>query len=897
MAVTTIAFTAAAGALALALSTTVLSWRMRLKLSQSKDVLKSDLDHKHLVLGELDAATQAFDEAFLAVEGNVVRLVWGEETLKTCAEALGLKAVLKSSDQKTPGQDSAPLVIEAIGETSHEAAEALAALITEGKSCRFEVFAEAAGGLTYAKPSGITLVVEGRSSGATAWIRLAIASTKTSLSSGPFARMADLLPYPCWICANEGQMVWANAAWLKAVNAHSLDQARNDHLGLDRSADALVNEALSSNQRREGFRWLTLNGQRRAFSVIAEPISEGYVCGYAIDVTEAEDSREALKRHAKAHDDTLDHLEDAVAIFGPEKRLTFHNRAFETLWDLEAAWLSERPTHGELLERLRQKRKLPETSDFAKWKQDELEFYDLTEAAPDDMWSLPNGRSLRVVRQPHPLGGLLVLFSDKTGELSLKAQFNSLIQVQRATLDQLSDAVSVFGSDGRLRLRNAAFDRFWGLSSDEINTQIDFSAMAELCIPLVHDRGFWADLKGRVTDTDPVARAPQSGEIKLSDGRLSHWRTQPLPDGATLVAFSDITTRRALEVAITERDQALNESVRLKREFVGNVSYELRTPLTTIVGYAELLQRQNGLAQGHEPKDIRNRNYLNAVQAAAKELARSIDDVLDMAQIDAGEMSASLSDFNLARMVAAALGRHADAFSAKAIQFDYKGLSPQSLVRADQRRLGQVLDHLLDYAVRNAQTEGRISVQSRKGGDTLCLEIGYTGRGIAYHTQAHIFDRYVGRERGGPGIGLALVKALVELHEGWITLESEPHTGATFAIHLPRQSEVGLEEDEPQALTMPLFSPEIIDEIDETKIEVGHEVDLQPEPNPVLKDGDSEDAIYSPIAEPVSMNIPIVDDPKTEAPPSEVMKPSVTANALGLSEETLLEAKRILGMA
>jgi hypothetical protein len=857
MTVATIAFAAAAGATALAFSTTVLAWRLKARLTKLSEGYKSRLDVQHTVLGELDAATLAFDEAFVAIEGETVRLVWGDETLKTIADAFRIPF----------SEEVAPRVIEGLAGSSKEAAEALKRLIAEGRPCRFEVFTEAPRSLVGAKTAGLTLLVEGRATGATAWVRLAIASEHTSLSSGPFARMADLIPAPCWV-VRDGQLVWANAAWLKAVDAENVEQARAEQLGLDRSAEALVVEAAEQHMRREGFRWLTIHGQRRAFQVVAEPLGDAYVCAYALDVTESEESREALKRHAKAHDDTLDHLEDAVAIFGPEKRLTFHNRAFETLWDLEPAWLAERPTHGELLDRLRQKRKLPETSDFVTWKAQELEFYGLSEAAPDEMWSLPNGRSLRVVRQPHPLGGLLLLFSDKTGELTLKAQFNSLIQVQRATLDQLTDAVSVFGSDGRLRLRNAAFDAFWNLSPDELALNSDFGQLTALCLPLVHDRGFWAELKARVTDIDPLARAPQLGEVRTSDGRLAQWRTQPLPDGATLVAFSDITDRRALEEAIEQRDVALTESVRLKRDFVANVSYELRTPLTTIVGYADLLQRQANATEA-DPAEIRRRGFLNAIQAASQELARSIDDVLDMAQIDAGEMSLSPSDFNLSRTVAAALGRQADTLSAKGIRFDYVGLDTRALIRADQQRLGQVLDHLLDYALRNAAQEGQITIRSRKEGDTLTLEIGYTGRGIPYHTQAHIFDRFVGRERGGPGLGLALVKALVELHDGWITLESEPQSGATFALHLPHQMGVGFESNEVKAAVMQTPAP-------------------APEIAPV--------AAVTPAPLPETPAAPVVTAAEAE-PEKAPETPADEPNPLGLTAETLAQARRILGMA
>ncbi len=675
MALATIAYSATAGALALALSTTWLAWRARGRFTKTRDHLTGELDQKDAKLRELDSATCAFDEAFLAVEDDTVRLVWGEETLARCAEALGVKASgLARVAKKT---DFAPQVVAALGDTSPDAGKGLKALIAEGKPCRFEVFAEGQQGLMSTTPAGLTVIVEGKSSGATAWIRLAIAGAKASLSSGPFAQMAEYLPAPCWISARDGRVVWANAAWLKAAEATSLEQALAQNLSFDHNADSLVKDAQDSHERREGFRWLTVAGHRRAFQVIAEPLNEAYTCAYAVDVTEAEESREALKRHAKAHDETLDTLEDAVAIFGPEKQLMFHNRAFEKLWDLEAAWLDERPTHGEWLDRLRQKRRSPETGDYSAFKARELEFYGLTHTADDEMWSLPDGRSLRVVRQPHPLGGLLILFSDKTGELKLKSQFNSLIQVQKSTLDQLNDAVSVFGSDGRLRLRNQAFDKFWNLQADDIDVVMDFSNISELCLPLVHDRGFWAELKARVTDTDPLARAPQSGEIKISDGRLAQWRTQPLPDGATLVAFSDITATRQLEKAIVARDDALNESVRLKRDFVANVSYELRTPLTTIVGYADLLQAQTTDASSKQ------KAFLDSIQSAAQELARSIDDVLDMAQIDAGEMSITRMDVRLLDIVAEVGTRLADTFKAKGVAFDYKGVVQTGMVRVD----------------------------------------------------------------------------------------------------------------------------------------------------------------------------------------------------------------------
>ena len=107
------------------------------------------------------------------------------------------------------------------------------------------------------------------------------------------------------------------------------------------------------------------------------------------------------------------------------------------------------------------------------------------------------------------------------------------------------------------------------------------------------------------------------------------------------------------------------------------------------------------------------------------------------------------------------------------------------LIRGDSRRLGQMLDHLIENGLRQTPADGLVTLAAERGGGEVRLIVSDTGRGIPFHVQAHIFDRFVGRDQGGPGLGLALVKALVELHGGWVALESEPGAGATFTCHLP----------------------------------------------------------------------------------------------------------------
>jgi PAS domain-containing protein len=595
------AFYAAGGASSLALAAAL--WALSLHRTAQRRIRVLTAAFAGRDPEMIQASAEAFGSAVIALDpggdGDAEAiLAAGPESLAICADALGLPR------DATPSQVMAVLL-----QSDPHHARRLEALVERGEPCDFEV----------PGPHGTAVVVSGRTAGVIAWVRLEVAEGSGAglPSAARLAAFLDGQPTPAWISGPEGRPIWANRAWLDAADARSIEDANARGLSFDRSMEAIASEAAEAGEPREGLRWAPMRGKRRAFHVSAAPLEGGGAGAVALDVTETAEIRETLKRTAAAHDETLNRLDDAVAIFGPDKRLAFHNKAFAELWRLEPAWLLEKPTNGEVLDRLRQRRRLPDTADYAAWKVRELGHYEMLEATPDELWSLPDGRTLRVARQPHPLGGLLVLYSDITDELKLRAQYNGLVQVQQATLDKLNDGVAVFGSDGRLRLHNEAFERFWGLTSQQVTDAGDFDGIAALCTPLLHDRVFWRELKGRVADPDPTARASVTGEIRTSDQRIVSYQTRPLPDGATLIAFADVTATRKLEEAVIARSEALADAERLKRDFVGNVSYELRTPLTTIIGYSELLE-----GMGEQLGD-RARGHVASVRSAAAQLARS----------------------------------------------------------------------------------------------------------------------------------------------------------------------------------------------------------------------------------------------------------------------------------
>ena len=203
------------------------------------------------------------------------------------------------------------------------------------------------------------------------------------------------------------------------------------------------------------------------------------------------------------------------------------------------------------------------------------------------MWHLPDGRTLRVVTTPNPEGGVTYLFDDVTERLDLERRFDALIRVQGETLDNLAEAVAVFASDGRLRLHNPAFAQMWKLDPDALQERPHIEAVIGWCRAARRRRSDLAGAaRGRHRD-----RQPRAGDRPLErrDGSVVDCATVPLPDGATLVTFQDVTDTVNVERALRERNEALEAADQIKIDFVHHVSYELRSPLTNIIGFAHFL--------------------------------------------------------------------------------------------------------------------------------------------------------------------------------------------------------------------------------------------------------------------------------------------------------------------
>lgn len=595
-----------------------------------------------------------------------------------------------------------------------------------------------------------------------------------------FIEILNRAPFPVWRCNSKGYMVWVNPAYVKAVNAERANDVIQNQIHLDDKITEQIKLSLAEQTKLESTEHIIIHGRRRAARVVTLPVPGG-ATGFALDASEAESYKETLAHHVRSHDELLNNMDEAILVFSSNKKMTFRNRAVEKIFALPENSIRSDLTHGQWLDHMRGLRKLPEQKDYANWKAKELALYsNWPKEMVAERWDLPDGKVLRLMRMRDASGCISLLFSDITDKMRLQRQYNTLLSVQSATLDKLNEGISVFGTDGRLKIYNSAFAKLWGLVPEKLEGEPRFDDIIKDVMPLYHDKMFWRELKGRATDPDPQVRQQVEGEIRRSDDKMISWLSKPLPDGATLMAWDDVTQERKTEAALIERAAALEAADAIKSDFVGHVSYQLRTPLTTISGYADFLQ--NGGAGELSDKQS---EFVFAIQSASEDLGKSINDILDISAIEANVLDLELGDVDIYDLLLNSLDYVATKAEDTKKTLGLKCPEDIGVIRADEKRIKQVVYNLLTNAIRFTKPGGHIELGAKPAdGGGIQLWVKDDGVGIPSERQPKVFETFQS-SRGGAGLGLALVQRFIEVHGGWVDLVSEEDEGTHITCYLP----------------------------------------------------------------------------------------------------------------
>lgn len=679
---------------------------------------------------------------------------------------------------------------------------ALDALFAEGRAFNM-ILRTAAGGHVEA---------DGRAAGSRAILRLRdVAGYKRDLGlildhQKKIARdvrssraLLNALPSPAWLRDANGRLTWVNTAYVKAVEADSETEVVASQIELLESRQRrAIDRTLKSGKTYHEKLGLIVGGDQKTHQIIAIPLAEANA-GVAIDVAALENAQIALERQMSAYHLTLERVATAVAIFNAERRLTFHNEAYRKLWQIDEEWLKSGPLDGEILDQLRDNDQLPDTVNYREWKSRMLSCYTNTREI-EDTWHIKDGRVVHVWGERRPDGGVTYFYDDRTESLALERRYVALSRVQGETLNSLKEGVAVFGPDGRLKLFNSAFAQIWRMSLRQLASTPHIDEFVTNARILFDDGQTWETITKAVTAIN-TGREQLDGQMVRPDNSVIDYAATPLPDGAMLLTFADVTDVRRYERTLQERNEALEAADRLKNQFIGHVSYELRTPLTNIIGFGELLASP---LMGE--LNVRQKEYLGHIAQESKSLLSIIDDILDLATIDAGSLELRLSVIKPSDIIDATILALRERAVSADLTIDVALDQQDRTFEADEARVRQILYNLMSNAIGFSKPGGGVKLECWREDGYIIFAVEDQGIGIPFEQQKRAFERFESRSQGsdhrGAGLGLSIVKSLVELHKGRVSLESKPGIGTRVTVRLPERATRPLDigQQNPRAL-------------------------------------------------------------------------------------------------
>lgn len=603
-------------------------------------------------------------------------------------------------------------------------------------------------------------------------------------------QMLHAVPVAIWARTQHGEISFANTFYQTLCQSVPSDSSkipellpRHNPMSPYQFAQKARQEKRSQKQRIP----LVVHGHRRFLEVSEIPYLDRTI-GFAQDTTDYEELTNHLNRHLTVQQQILDNISTPIAIYTADTRLQFFNRAYSQLFALEEKWLYQGPTLPEILQKLKEIRKLPEVSNFSTIKKEQLALFNTLLHPIHDLVHQPDGKVLHQTIAPHPLGGLIFIFEDVSDKLSLERNYNTLVAVQRETLDNLFEGVIVLGSDNLLRLFNPAVTRIWKLTA----TQLQENHHAKEIFHLIRHRfesfSAW-DQYRRDMLLLFNQRQPMTNRLILADQSMLQYTYVPLPDGSHLIIFVDISERWRFEQALQKRHEILEQADDMKSHFISHVSYELKIPLRTMIDWSETLMNQHNGALNEQQI-----SYCRKIHQSSQRLLLVIGDFLDCISIASVQSSLNMKRIDLEAFLSSLVTLVHHRSYDQEVTVSYQNHTAIQFFYADEWRLKQTILHLLVYTMRLTSAGGGIILTASattepEPNQRLILSISRTdarvAQGMASQHPEGTIDSQMSTINSEGDWELALVRDLIALHGGDMRLESHPDKGTVVVCNIP----------------------------------------------------------------------------------------------------------------
>jgi signal transduction histidine kinase len=269
-----------------------------------------------------------------------------------------------------------------------------------------------------------------------------------------------------------------------------------------------------------------------------------------------------------------------------------------------------------------------------------------------------------------------------------------------------------------------------------------------------------------------------------SDGQVIDCATQPLPDGDTLVTFSDVTANENAARFLQEKNEALETAAQIKNDFVQNVSLVLRDPLQSVTMAAEMLADETA-----GPLNAKQKDYAEGAKRSALALLAMMNEIFDLASLDAGAIELTMEPVEPAKAIESVAAALSEQLAKAKVALEVDAPADLEPFPADPSRVRQILFHLVANAIGFSQPGQSVRVAARREETEMVFTVSDSGPGIPDAMRSRIFERFESHTRGsghrGVGLGLSMVKAFMDLHRGQVSLTSEPGAGTVVTCRFP----------------------------------------------------------------------------------------------------------------
>ncbi|MCR5224779.1 MAG: PAS-domain containing protein [Alphaproteobacteria bacterium] len=598
----------------------------------------------------------------------------------------------------------------------------------------------------------------------------------------------NTLPIPVWRRNDKSDITYCNKTYADFLDI-DVEKVLLDNVPLVAGSlfgqgHSLAENARKCNRPQSISQFVVINGTRRKLNINENPVSNENTVGFAIDVTAEENLSSNLDRVVTANCEVLETLSTAIAIFGENTRLTFFNSAYQKLMKLETNWLHANPSFSEILDECRDNRQLPEYADFQVFKKEQLALFTSVTSPIQQLMHLPNGKTLRLVIAPYPLGGLLFMYEDVTDSLALQRKNSTLLAVQKETIDHLYEGVMVFGSDNRLKIVNNAMLKMWKLEAQDLSNMKGMH-LSEMLDAIKEELDYGADWEAFKENaiSNLTDRITKTGKLLKKDNSVILFSYVPLPDGAHMHSFIDITDTCVVERAVMEKNQALKTAQKLRFEFVSGISTELKEPLNILIGFAELLMHQYFGALNDKQLE-----YCRCILGASNQLHQLINNLLEMVSIDIDSVKLELSQFSIQDVVNEVISSVDKRAAGKSVEIVSHFAEDVPEFNGDKTRIKQALFNIMINALQFTPPGGKVDIRVAVDDKNIKIIVKDEGIGLGKNGKKKVFSRSNTVNFLNPdsnNISMPLVRSLIELHGGSLNISSDVNDGTSVICSLP----------------------------------------------------------------------------------------------------------------